>query len=95
MIVACIVGVLGGLIGMLPLLLVGRLAVKPGTIVHDQSILFGLLSVMCSMVLFVVMMLVYRQFDAEHFVGFGCAAIVTFLIAMCVVAVRGLQKRKH
>ena len=93
MVLACVIGVLGGLIGALPLLVVRRLALKPGTIVQKQSILFGLLGVICSLALCLVMMLIYRMFDAESFLGFGIAVIIVFLVANSFVTMRGMKRR--
>jgi len=89
-----VIGVLGGLIGALPLLVVRRLALKPGTLIQKQSIFFGLLGVVCSLVLCLVMMLIYRQFDAEHFVGFGIAVVFVFLAASFIATIRGMGKQR-
>ena len=94
MIVTCVVGVLGGFIGALPLLVIRRLAVKPGTVVHKQPILFGLLGILCSLALCLVIMFIYREFDAEHFVAFGIVVIVIFLVVNTVSVVLGLRSIK-
>jgi hypothetical protein len=93
MVIACILGLIGGLIGAVPLLVVRRLALKPGTVIQQQAIVFGLLGVACSLVLCIAMMFIYRQFDAENFLGFGITLVITFLIANSVAIIRGMIKR--
>jgi len=92
MVIACVLGVLGGIIGALPLLVVRRLVLKPGTIFQKQSIFFGLLGVVLSLALCLVAMLIYRQFDAEHFAGFGIFVIIAFLAATTISTVLGMRK---
>ena len=93
MIIACLFGVLGGIIGALPLLVIRRVAAKPGSIVNVQSILFGLLGIACSLVICVVQMLIYRQFDAENFLGFGFTTVLAFLVATTITMIRGMRKQ--
>ncbi|MDR2493221.1 MAG: hypothetical protein LBD25_07190 [Coriobacteriales bacterium] len=68
---------------------------RPGSIVQQQAIMFGLLGIAGSSVACLVMLVVYRAVDPNGLVGFGAALIVAFLVSSCVIAVRGLSAQRR
>jgi hypothetical protein len=85
-------GVLAGIIGFSPLVLAQYLARRGSSGVRQQSIAIGLLLVFGSLIILFAALFVVSQVARERLLVFGMSAVVAFLVAAAVMAIKEFRR---
>jgi hypothetical protein len=91
-IIACLLGAIAGAIGFIPQLILQRKAIYGSKFMRSNSVAFGLLGVVISMVIYMIFIVIFWSLASELLLFFAISLVVVFL-AVAIISALANQKR--